>query len=69
MFFNSIKEINRLSKEINRLLSKEMSNIHLKVTIETFSKVRYSGFKKFVTRSVFDKLQFTQISVNFQTSS
>ena len=27
MFFNSIKEINRLRKEINRLLSKEMSNI------------------------------------------
>ena len=34
MFFNSVKEINRLIKEINRLLSKEMSNICLKVTIE-----------------------------------
>ena len=52
MFFNSIKEINRLRKEINRLLSKgilntfnwieevnrllseEMSNIYLRVTIE-----------------------------------
>ena len=34
MFFSSIKEINRLSKEINRLLSKGMSNIYLKVTIE-----------------------------------
>ena len=33
MFFNSIKEINRLRKEINRLLSKGMSNINLKVTI------------------------------------
>ena len=32
--FNSIKEINRLRKEINRLLSKEMSNIYLKVTVE-----------------------------------
>ena len=30
MFFNSIKEINRLRKEINRLLSKGMSNIYLK---------------------------------------
>ena len=50
--FNSIKEINGLRKEINRLLSKEMSNIYLKVTIETFSKLRFSGFKKFVTRSV-----------------
>ena len=49
MFFASIKEmnrllkeinrlpskgINRLRKEINRLLSKGMSNIYLKVTIE-----------------------------------
>ena len=49
MFFNSIKEtnrlrkqiirlltigINRLRKKINRLLSKGMSNIYLKVTIE-----------------------------------
>ena len=28
MFFTSIKEINRLRKEINRLLSKGMSNIY-----------------------------------------
>ena len=49
MFFTSIKEmnrlrkeinrllskrINRLRKEINRLLSKGMSNIYVKVTIE-----------------------------------
>ena len=34
MLFKSIKEINRLRKEINRLLSKEMSNIYLKVAIE-----------------------------------
>ena len=34
MFFNSIKEINRLTKEIKWLLSKGMSNIYLKVTIE-----------------------------------
>ena len=27
MLFNSIKEVNRLGKEINRLLSKGMSNI------------------------------------------
>ena len=31
--FNSVKEINILRKEINRLLSKWMSNTHLKVTI------------------------------------
>ena len=34
MFFNSIKKINRLRKEIHRLLSKGMSNICLKVSIE-----------------------------------
>ena len=34
MFFNSFKEIKRLSKEINRLLSKRMSNIYLKITTE-----------------------------------
>ena len=34
MFFNPVKEINRLRNEINRLLSKEISNIYLKVTIE-----------------------------------
>ena len=34
MFFNSVKEINRLEKEINRLLSKGMSNIYSQVTIE-----------------------------------
>ena len=32
--FNSVKEINRLRKKINRLLSKGMSNIYLKFTIE-----------------------------------
>ena len=40
MFFNSIKEINRLRKETNRLLSKGMSIIYLKVTIETYSKLK-----------------------------
>ena len=50
MFFNSIKERNRLRIEINRLLSKGMSNIYLKVTIETFSKLRFSGFKIFATK-------------------
>ena len=66
MFFNPIKEINGLRKEINRLLSKGMSNIYLKVTIETFSKLQFSEFQKFVTRSVFAELQLMQISLNFQ---
>ena len=34
MFFNSIKEINRIRKEVNRLSRKGISNIYLKVTIE-----------------------------------
>ena len=34
MFFNSVKEIVRLRKEVNRLLSKGISNIYLKITIE-----------------------------------
>ena len=34
MLFSSVKEINRLLKEINRLLSKGMSSIYFKVTIE-----------------------------------
>ena len=50
------------------LLSKGIANIYLKVTTETFSKLRFSGFKKFVTRSVFGELQFTKISLNFKTS-
>ena len=34
MGVNPINEITKLRKEINRLLSKEMSNIYLKVTNE-----------------------------------
>ena len=34
MFFSSIKEINKLLEEINRLLSKGISSICFKVTIE-----------------------------------
>ena len=45
-----------------------MSNVYLKVTIETFSKLRFSAFKKFVTRSVFGELQLTQVSLNFKAS-
>ena len=67
MFFNSIKVTNRLRKEINRLLSKGMSNIYLKVTIEAFLKPLFSRLKNFVTRSVFRELQLTQI-LNFKTS-
>ena len=62
MFFNSIKGI-------NRLISKGMTNIYLKVTIEkklTFSKLRFSKFKIVVSRSVFGELKLMQISLNFE---
>ena len=45
-----------------------MSNIYLKATIETFPKLQFFGFKKFVARSVFGELQLTQILLNFKTS-
>ena len=64
MFLSSIKGI-------NRLISKRMSNIYSKVTIEkklTFSKLQFSKFKKFGNSSVFWELQLMQISLNFKTS-
>ena len=41
-----------------------MSNIYLKVTIDTLSELRFSGFKKFVTRS----LNFKALQLKNQTS-
>ena len=38
MFFNSVKEINRLRKKI---LSKGMSNIYLKVAIEKIDVLKF----------------------------
>ena len=48
--------MNRLLKEINRLFSKGISSIYLKVTSEK------------VSWSVFAELQLLQISLNFKTS-
>ena len=59
--------MNRLRKEINKLLSKEMSDIYLKDTIEMFSNLIF-WVLKFVTRSVFGELQLMQISLSFKTS-
>ena len=64
--FNSIKEINRLGKEINRLLNKAMSNIYLKGTIDTFSKIQISGLKRGAQAS-FGELRLTHISLNLKT--
>ena len=57
MFFNSVKEINRLRKEISRLSSKGMSNIYLLILILkgiiTFQSKRDHAFyfKKNETKS------------------
>ena len=45
MFFNSMKEINRLTKEINKLLNKGMSNIYLKVLLRKTKVLKTSIFK------------------------
>ena len=45
--------MNKLRKEINRLCNEEMSNIYINVTTEAFSKLLFSGFRKFTTRSSF----------------
>ena len=46
MFFNSIKEVNRLRKEISRISNKGMSNIYLKVTIEKNEVLKTSSESK-----------------------
>ena len=51
MFFNSIEKINRLRKEINRLLSKATSNIYLKVTIKNKWSAQNFDFKSLKTSS------------------
>ena len=61
MHFSSIKER-------NRLISKGMSNIYLKVIIEKkWCILQFSKFKKFVFWSLFGELQLMQILLNFQT--
>ena len=56
---------------MNRLLSKEVSNIYLKVTAEKNRRSQnfdFPKFKKYVTKSVFREFQLTQISLNIKTS-
>ena len=58
------------NKEINRLISKKMSNISLNSSFLsklTFSKLWFSESKKFVCRSVFGKLQLTKTALNLKT--
>ena len=60
MFFNSIKEINRLRIDIDRLLNKEMSNIYLKVAIEE-KNWRSQNFDFLGHHVSFGELQLTKI--------
>ena len=66
MFFNSIKQINRLRKEINRSLTKGVSNIYLKVTIE--KNWRSQNFD-FLILKICQPVSFhlTMILLNFKT--
>ena len=52
LFFNTNEEINRLRKEISRLLSKGISNIYLKVTIEKKWPTQNFYFKSFLKKFV-----------------
>ena len=61
MFFNSIKEIKRLRKEINRLLRKGMPNVYLNVTIE--EKWRSQNFD-FLILKLFSLGQFLGTQAN-----
>ena len=52
-------------KEINRLISKGMSNFFLKVTVDVLKTLK---FKEFISRSVFGELQLRETSLNFKNS-
>ena len=65
MFFNSIKEINRIRKEVNRLSRKGISNIYLKVTIE--KNWGPQNFDFLNLKSLFTPTHLTQILLNFKT--
>ena len=61
MLFSSIERI-------NRLISKGMLNISLKVTIEKNWRSQNFDFLSLKKLSVFGELQLTRISLNFKTS-
>ena len=65
MFFNSVKEINRLEKEINRLLSKGMSNIYSQVTIEKKWLTQNFDFKSLKSLSPGQFLGSSNLFSNF----
>ena len=66
--FNSIKEITGFRKETSRLLSKEISTIYLKFTIETYSKLQLFWVEKACHQVSSGELQLTQTSLHFKAS-
>ena len=68
MLFSSVNETNRLLNEMNRLLSKGMSNIYLTVTAEKkWCTQTFEEFKKFFSGSIFLGAPTHQLPMNFQT--
>ena len=51
MFFNPVKKMNKLKKEIIKLLNKKMPNIYLKVTIEKKWCTQNGGFQNLKSSS------------------
>ena len=71
MFFNSVKEINRFKKEINRLSIKGMSNVYFKVTTEKnwrSQNFNFLSLKNLSPSQFLGKPRLTQISFNFKNS-
>ena len=64
MFFNSIEETNRLRKEMNKLLSKGMSKIYLKVTIQK----KYSAQNVYFIKAPEHEYIFLKYSRNLNIS-
>ena len=61
----------RSVKEIKRSISKGIKNVPLNsryLEKLTFSKLPFSKFEKFISRSVFRERRFTQILLHFKTS-
>ena len=54
-------------KEINRVLSNGVSNIHLKVTKLTFSQLRIFKLKALICRSVFGSSNSHKYNLMFKT--
>ena len=53
MFFNSIKEINRLRKEINRLIDTGMSNVYLNTqNFKFFLSTTYAFCFKIILKNI-----------------